>query len=163
MQNVVRAIAAFFALAGVTMALAQNVDGPAVGQVIVERGGPTFNGWERVDSTLFQHRSRRDSATIETMECCFAVFKKANRYQLILTAPTAGDGRGGVQAERVIKKWTIVVKSDEQSVDCNMLSIEPVMSFSAGRGKIVRSLVYDGSQIVDVKWFDPGNYCDYGD
>lgn len=142
---------------------AQEATDLRVGQVIGNEQGQVINGWTQVGGTHYQKRSTKDYVTTETTECCVTTFKRGDTYLFAATDPIARGQRGGVEAERitVIKKFTI--PADENEVDCSLMWIMPATSFSKGFGSPIRSIIFDGTEFVEIRWSDPGLYCDFGD
>lgn len=144
-------------------ASAQTMGQLRVGQVIGNEIGQVINGWRQQGGDHYQKRTTQNYVTREVSECCVTVFTKGNVYLFAATEPIARGERGGVEAERIKATWTLTVTAGEKSLDCSLMWIHPSASFTAGPGKIIRSVVYDGSEFTLIRWYDPGNYCDHGD
>ena len=145
------------------VASAQNVEELRVGQVIGNENGQVVNGWQQQGGGYYLRRTTQNYVTQEISECCVTVFTRGNIYLFAATEPIARSERGGVEAERVKAIWKLTINDDEQPVDCNLMWIKPSASFSTGPGKAIRSVIYDGDDFTLISWFDPGNYCGYGD
>lgn len=134
-----------------------------VGQVIGNEIGQVINGWKQQGGGSFQRRTTTDYVTREVEECCVTTFTKGGTYLFAATEPIARSNRGGVEAERIKTTWTMAVGAGESYLDCSLMWIRPVASFSSGPGKVIRSVIYDGSEFTLIRWYDPGNYCDHSD
>ena len=154
-----------YALASLTIIMpaeAQTV-GLKVGQVIGNELGQTVNGWNQVGGTHYQQREVQNYVTTERDECCITAFRKGNTYMLALTLPIARNAAGGVEAERIVKLHAVKGTPNENTVECSLLWIMPAITLGTTPDKPVRSIIYDGTDFVEVRWQDSGTYCDWGD
>lgn len=143
--------------------IAQDTSGLRVGQVIGNELGQVINGWKQQGGELVQTRVTENYITREIDECCVTIFTKGNVYQFAITEPIARTRRGGVEAERITILWNFTPAAGEEPVDCNLMWIRPVASFSTGPGKVIRSVIYNGEEFTVIRWFDPGMYCSRAD
>lgn len=144
-------------------ALAQGQTDLTVGQVIGNNVGQVVNGWTQVGGSQYQSRETRNYVTVEGYACCVAVFRNGDTYLFAATSPIAKTASGGVEAERIVAIRKIAIPRAETPVSCSLLWIDPAASFSSGPGKQIRSVIFTGADFVEIRWFDPGKYCDYGD
>ena len=152
----------------VILILAQSLSAQAnnelrVGQVIGNEQGQIVNGWKQVGGTHFPRRTTQNYVTTEVDECCVVVFKKGAVYLLAATTPIARNLSGGVEAEKINLIRKVIVATGEREADCNLMWIYPVVSFFSNAKKPIRSIIFDGSNFVEIKWFGSKSYCDLGD
>lgn len=142
---------------------AQNSNELAVGQVFGNEVGQVVNGWEHVGGSLFYQRQTKNYVTTEVTKCCVASFKRGNTYLFAHTSPVARRATGGVEAERIVKMKKFTLSQNERTIDCNLIWITPVQSFYNSQTRVIRSIIFDGADFIEIKWFAPDKYCSLGD
>lgn len=144
-----------------TGAAAQTAGGPRVGDVIRSDPGQTIGGWEHLSGGLHVLRTSGMNQTVETLECCQTLLRKGKVFAVIGSEAASRDDKGGITSERIRVIRKVEQRPEEEQVECRPLWLDPALSLKDAATGIVRSYLYDGETISELRWVPAKGACEY--
>ena len=124
-------------------------NGLRVGDVIGSNQGQTINGWTDWGGGEF-------ASAKSNSQCCKRIFNKGNIFLVAVTEQVARRAQGGVIAERILATKVLSALPGEEMQTCDLLWLSPVISFYNPKTKMIRSVIYNGAEFVEIRYLMDG-------